>query len=335
MLKTRIPGNNHRTLTALARGLAGLLLLLCHGVAPAQDAASAATGNDRQLVVAASIRPLGLIAAELLAPVAPEAVEVIVPATASPHGFSLQPSDMRLVMSAPLLLWLGPEFEPYLEKALEKRPAALADGVVAAVDLSGIRLLPVRQVAQAHTPGHHHHDHHQDEHQEASYHDPHLWWDSHNAILVARALTGQLIRLYPQWQAALTESLARFTEQLAAKRGQLLAATRTGGGFINYHDSLVYLEKELGISSERRVALAPEDKPSVRDMLSLVTWLEDTRVSCVIVEPGVNPRFLEKINGRGALKEVAIDPLGWDASSYSAMWSLAASRLMECARAAP
>ena len=300
-----------------------MLILVC-----SLRAVSAVAAEPVQ--VAASIQPLGLIARELLAPVAPQGVAVIVPQSSSPHGFSLQPSDVRLVVSAPVLLWLGPDFEPYLEKALKKRPQKLQSTVITAADIDGIRLLPVREVGAAGIADHHHHHH--GHHHDHGAMDPHLWWDSGNAEKIAAALTEALIGLYPQWRSKLEASLQSFTAGLEERRQTLLARRiESPAGFLNYHDSLLYLESELGISSKRRIALAPEDKPSVKDMVSIVRWLTEEDISCLIVEPGVSERFLAKINPQGVLQEIEIDPLGWDVASYSDMWFQGASRLMDCA----
>jgi hypothetical protein len=65
-------------------------------------------------------------------------------------------------------------------------------------------------------------------------------------------------------------------------------------------------------------------------MVAIVGWLKAQDISCLIVEPGVSQRFLAKINPRGVLQEIEIDPLGWDVVSYSEMWFKGASRLMGC-----
>ena len=310
----------------------------CGAAANTFAADSDQAGADKpSVLVAASIRPLALIAEEILSPVRSGAVAVIVPQGASPHGFSLQPSDMRLVVSAPVLLWLGDSLEPYLGKALRKRATDLGHSLITADRLDGMKLLPPRAVHQEgadDTEGHHHHDHHHDHDHSAGQFDPHLWWHSANARLLAKALVAELSARYPQWEPALTASLEDFTQRLDRQRASILSQRPVEPrGFLNYHDSLLYLENELGLSSQRRITQAPEDKPSVRDMLELTRSLTDRQAFCVITEPGVNPGFLNKLNARGNLREVMVDPLGWDATSYSDMWMKGASALLSCSGA--
>lgn len=283
--------------------------------------------------VATSIRPLALIAEELLQPVAPDRVVTIVPRSASPHGFTLQPSDLKLILQSPVLVWLGPSFEPYIEKALRKRSANMPAATIALENLEGVHLLAGRELGNdtiEALAGDDEHDHHGHDHQGA---DPHLWWDSGNAVVLAQALTEVLIELHPQQESALKQSLNQFMGRLLQAKALVMTvkkAQQSQNGFLNYHDSLLYLEHELGIHSQRRIAKAPEDKPSVKDMMALVTWLNENRVACVITEPGVNPQLITKLNARGNLKEVVIDPQGWDAAGYTDMWLGAAQKILAC-----
>lgn len=322
----------------LKRRMGVLLVMSIMGLCGAASANATDSANKTvmpSMVVAASIRPLALIAEEILAPIQSSAVAVIVPQGASPHGFSLQPSDMRLVISAPVLVWLGEDFERYLDKALRKRPADAGRGLIAAEHLDGMKLLPVRAVHQEDVNRVHHHDHHDHHHDHGeSQYDPHLWWDSGNARRLAAALVSELASRYPAWSEALSASLTAFNQRLEQQRASVLSQRPAEPrSFLNYHDSLLYLEQELGLSSQRRITLSPEDKPSVRDMLDLTQSLAAQRASCVITEPGVNPGFLKKLNARGNLREVMVDPLGWDVRSYSEMWLKGASALLSCAGA--
>ena len=67
--------------------------------------------------VMASVKPLTLITSELLANVAQ--VDTLLPDGASPHDFALRPSDRKRLNNTELLIWVGPEIEPYLAKVIE------------------------------------------------------------------------------------------------------------------------------------------------------------------------------------------------------------------------
>lgn len=52
-----------------------------------------------------------------------EALLPLVPANASPHNFSLKLSHIRRIQKAQLVIWLGPELEPYLAKVMSRIPS--------------------------------------------------------------------------------------------------------------------------------------------------------------------------------------------------------------------
>jgi len=45
--------------------------------------------------------------------------QLIVPGAASPHGFSLKPSQAMLMEKADIIFWIGPDLETFLEKPLQ------------------------------------------------------------------------------------------------------------------------------------------------------------------------------------------------------------------------
>ncbi|WP_018882704.1 MULTISPECIES: zinc ABC transporter substrate-binding protein ZnuA [unclassified Thioalkalivibrio] len=45
-------------------------------------------------------------------------VELLVPASASPHGYAMRPSEARRLQQADVVIWVGPELEGFLERPL-------------------------------------------------------------------------------------------------------------------------------------------------------------------------------------------------------------------------
>ena len=77
----------------------------------------------RALEVLTTIKPLGFIAAAITDGVSEP--NVLLPTGASPHDFSLRPSDIRSINDADLVVWVGPELEGFMTKPLAKHPHAL------------------------------------------------------------------------------------------------------------------------------------------------------------------------------------------------------------------
>lgn len=279
-------------------------------------------------MIVASIQPLGLIAAEIVNPVIPNAVSVLVPQNASPHSFSLKPSDLNTIIHTPFLIWLGPSLEPYLEKAIQKRSPEKQATVITAELLKDVHLLPARKVNHV-LVEHHHQGNHSHTHQSGAF-DPHLWWSAHNAGIIAKQLTALLMAQYPQHRAALNQSFKAFQKRLADNKKALGDLNQYQGRFWVYHDALIYLENDLQLFSQRRIAESPEQSLSLKTMLNLSQALQKQQPNCIIVEPGANVKLLRKLNPKGAVKELTLDPLGWDAATYTEMWRKGANAFKSC-----
>ena len=120
---------------------------------------------------------------------------------ASPHGFQLRPSQMQAVAGADLVLWVGPELSPWLEKALSARPEG-ADAL-ALLDAPGTYLQDFAAQED------HDHDHAGDDDHDDTEHDhdhtgidPHAWLDPENVKLWTQLIATELSRLDPENAAA-------------------------------------------------------------------------------------------------------------------------------------
>ena len=98
---------------------------------------------------------------------------LIVRPGASPHGYSMKPSEAQAVADADVIFWIGHEFTPWLETAVEN----LGEGAVAVemMDAPGLRLLGFRDGAtfEEHDHGEHegHGDDDHDDHDEHAHKD--------------------------------------------------------------------------------------------------------------------------------------------------------------------
>ena len=119
--------------------------------------------------VVADIAPVHSIAAAVMEGVATPSL--IVPPTASPHGYSLRPSEARALDRADMVVWVGPALAPWLDGPVD----ALAGEakVLTLLDVPGTNLLDLREGAafEAGHEGHDHraHDHGDHEHDHAEH----------------------------------------------------------------------------------------------------------------------------------------------------------------------
>jgi zinc transport system substrate-binding protein len=118
---------------------------------------------EPQVVV--SIKPIHSLVASIMKGVGEPSL--VVEGAASPHTYTLKPSNARALENADLVFWVGPGLEAFLEKPLE----ALAGKakVVELEDAPGLIKLPFREggAFEAHDDG----DHADGEHAEGEHHN--------------------------------------------------------------------------------------------------------------------------------------------------------------------
>ncbi|MDW2210911.1 zinc ABC transporter substrate-binding protein, partial [Vibrio sp. 2025] len=126
------------------------------------------------ITVLTSIKPIQLMVTELTEGVSTP--EVLVQSNASPHDYSLRPSDVKKVASADLVIWYGHDLEPFLEKVVSNRSSTLT--------LSEIPNLALREFDREHSHDHDGHNH--------GSHDPHFWLGIKPVKQVAQAVVNKL-----------------------------------------------------------------------------------------------------------------------------------------------
>jgi zinc transport system substrate-binding protein len=132
------------------------------------------------LTLVASIRPLAFLLNELVLPA--DKVIQLVSDNNSAHHYQLKVSDRRLLQSADLVVWVGPELELFLKKPLKQVARSGGESVITLSDASGITWFDsAPESPSAHGSHidnmhdgdkHHDEDKHRDQHSDHG-HDPH------------------------------------------------------------------------------------------------------------------------------------------------------------------
>ncbi|MBR0574592.1 MULTISPECIES: zinc ABC transporter substrate-binding protein ZnuA [Pasteurellaceae] len=130
--------------------------------------------------VLTTIKPLGFIANAITDGVTE--TDVLLPTSASPHDYSLKPSDVQKLKSASLVVWIGDEMETFLEKSIEKLPQSYVLTLESIPEIKEIVEHTDKRVRikldEKHHNAHKHH-HHNDEHEHHSEHEHHDDNDEH------------------------------------------------------------------------------------------------------------------------------------------------------------
>ncbi|TNH93756.1 zinc ABC transporter substrate-binding protein ZnuA [Aeromonas sobria] len=272
----------------------------------------------RALEVLTTIKPLGFIAAAITDGVSEP--KVLLPTGASPHDFSLRPSDIRSINSAGLVVWVGPELEGFMAKPLANHPHALTLTQVEGMALFNYATQDSHDShdhdAHDHDhAAHEHGDHDHDEGHEGHHHqgvDPHIWLGPTQAKVIAKAIASELGKLDPANQARYDANLAAFDAKVDAKdkviAGQMKAVNQKG--YFVFHEAYGYWERHYGMSSKGHFTVSPERRPGAKTLVDIRKALEEQQASCIYAEPQFSPAVIESVARNTGAKVLLLDEVG-------------------------
>ena len=246
--------------------------------------------------VVASIKPVQSLAARVMAGVGTPSL--LVAGAASPHSYSLKPSDMKALEDADLVFWIGPAFETFLAQPI----AAAKIDAIALTDAPGVAALRGRtgglwdSSVQAKDAGI----------------DPHLWLDIANGQAMAREIAARLSAVdavnAPRY-AANAKALLADLEALDAELRAQLAPVRDKP-FIIFHDATRYFEARYGLAGAGAVTLGPDRPPGARRVDALRARIHQNDITCLFAEPQFEPKLITTLAGDAPVETAVLDPEG-------------------------
>ncbi len=288
-------------------GVIGLIIVLGQVLAP---------GAQAKPQLLASIKPLALIAQE----VAGDRVEVdtLLPITASPHDYPLKMSDHRRLREAELILWVGPELESFLARALAN--IAMEKQLVT-YTLPNL-YWPENPVSDGHYHANHQH----------TKGDPHLWLDPRNASVIAQALAQKLTQLDPSAAQIYQTNAARFivsAEQLDQQLSRQLAPIKARG-FAVYHEGYSHFVGRYGLHQVGYVTYTPERRPGAKHLKELQDVLKKEG-KCLFVEPYYQTDSMNAMVKSLGLRLGTLDSIGGQqVSSYKELLEHLGNSFLTC-----
>ncbi|MEX2453964.1 MAG: zinc ABC transporter substrate-binding protein [Rhodospirillaceae bacterium] len=271
-------------------------------------------------LVVASIAPLHSLAAGVT-----EGVSVpylLVRGGASPHSYSLTPSDARALSEAGLIVWVGESLEGFLDKPLATlgtRARTLELDALGTLDILSARDAGVWKDGgdRERHHGHGGHEGHggRDGHEDRSRAiDPHLWLSTRNAEAILAGMSAALSVIDPANAALYDGNATRMASRIAAARGEIAAmlAPVAGRPFIVFHDAWQYFEREFGLTAAGAISLSPERTPGARRLVEIRNRIVEAQVRCVFAEPQFSPALVETVIRETGARSATLDPLGAD-----------------------
>ena len=281
--------------------------------------------------VVVSIKPIHSLVAAVMQGVGEP--KLIVEGAASPHTYSLKPSNAAALQDADLVFWVGHGLEAFLEKPLTALGSKAT--IVELDDAPGLEKLQFREGGpfEAHThegeEGHDHahgeegHDHAKEteeghdhaaeaghQHEEHGEFDMHLWLSPDNARAIATEAARALSEKDPANAETYNKNLAALTEKLAAldKEVAETVAPVKEKPFIVFHDAYQYFEHHYGVQAAGSITVSPETLPGAERLTQIRDKVKTLGATCVFAEPQFEPKLVNVVLEGTSAKSGVLDP---------------------------
>ena len=246
---------------ALCVLVTGIVIVLATG-------GGGSTSGGRE-TVAASFYPLAFAASQIGGPSVE--VENLTPPGAEPHDLEPTPQDVEDIQSADLVLLLGQDFQPSLERA-----AGNAGGeVVELLDTPGLDLIAG---------------------------DPHVWLDPGRFATIGAAIGRAMGN-----EAAARSFVQRLEALDREYRAGLSACTRRD--IVTSHEAFGYLADRYGLREVAISGISPEAEPTPGDLQRVIDVIRETDATTVFTEPLVSPRLAQTVATETGGTTAVLDPL--------------------------
>lgn len=261
-----------------------LLLLLL----PLQAQSAPAT-----LRVAATVKPIHSLVAGIMQGAGEPSL--IMNTGASPHHYTLRPSERRTLAGASLIFWVGPELETFMPRILHSLDATST--TIALIDADGLIRLPVRTA--------HHHT------TTAAHNDPHIWLSADNAHILVDVIADALIKADPANAAIYNANRKRLHQRITQTdsliRQQLAGKT---SAFLSYHDAYQYFEKAYGLNNAGFVSSGDELSPSAKYVQQLRDKIRQRQLHCLFYEAPNRPALVDTLTHGLEIDVHELDAIG-------------------------
>jgi zinc transport system substrate-binding protein len=289
--------------------------------------------------VVVSIKPLHALVTQVMDGVAEPGL--LVAGNASPHTYTMRPSDAALLEGADIVFWTGHGMELFLESALDSLASDAL--VVELAEAPGITLLPVREggAFEAHDHGGHDHGHdHADDHDHEGHDhddhghahddhahedhdhdhaghahgagDMHFWLDPDNAVFMIGAIVATLSEADPDNAETYAANAERAAAELEALSDEIEVslAPIADRSFIVFHDAYQYFETRFGLDVAGSITVSPEVAPGAARVAELRARVAELGATCVFAEPQFEPAVVQTIIEGTEARAGVLDPEG-------------------------
>ena len=258
--------------------------------------------------------------------------DILLPDGASPHTYSLKPSDLAKIKTAELIIWVGEDLETFMPTVLKSIDN---NKQIELMDIPTIKSL-LRTSTNNHDQQETHSHNNDSDHDHHGEYDEHIWLSPKIAKEIAQAVHDKLITIYPDKKDIIDENLNEFTVKLAETEQNIakkLINVQNSGYFV-FHDAYGYFESQFGLKNLGSFTINPAVQPGVQTVYAIKRELKEHQAVCVFREPQFSPAVIEKIVNGTDVRIGELNPLGTDITlsknAYSQFLLKLTQQLLDC-----
>jgi len=244
--------------------------------------------QERAFNVVVSIKPVHSILAALMQ--GGDEPVLLVSGANSPFKYQLTSIQNRQIAAADLLVWTGPELEPFMPKPI----AALTEKtrVVELLDQTALKILPQRQ--------------------DYGLRDPFFWMDSRNIIILA----DELARILMDADPVRSHLYLRNRRQLHATLSEIDRRYEYGyrglsqGVALIYYDSMQYFSQAYATRLGEILSPLPSVPIATEKLLKARGNIQNGSIRCVLTEVGMPAKHLSLLTDGLSVNVGELDSFG-------------------------
>ena len=278
-----------------------------------------------ELQVVVTSKPIHALVASVMSGAGTPAL--LVDGPASPHTYSMKPSDAQRVHQADVFFRVSERLEPFTAKLVKSLPSTVR--VTTLEDAPGLTLLERRSGGTFQAEGHggakghggkkghgpekgHGHEHTHEHGAESGRHDPHVWLDPGNAKAMVKEVAKVLAETAPEHSDTFKANATALSDKIDALALEMERELKplAGKPFIVFHDAYQYLEKRFGLTAAGSITVSPDVQPSGKRLTELRRRVTKLGGLCVFAEPQFAPKMINAVVEGTRAKSGTLDPEG-------------------------
>ena len=270
------------------------------------------------------------------------APNLVIQVGASPHEYSLRPSEAQALQDANLVFWIGSDLTPWLADAIQT--LAPNASTTALLESEGTIELEFRESAlfEAHAHGDHNEDKHadhddhddhdedkhadhddhddhdedkhadHDDHDDHGAHDPHAWLSPQNAKTWLNVIASKLSAADPKNAGIYFSNAAAGQTEIDALIAEVNVTLKPvrGMNFIVFHDAYQYFENDFDFPASGAISISDASDPSPARIQEIQGRISNEGIDCVLAEPQFNSGLVATVMDGSEAKTGILDPLG-------------------------